>query len=486
MPIRGKVFDRTTEARDLERLLAEGQPRMVLVHGRRRVGKTYLLTNLWPQSTAFYFTAAETTPAQNRTALIESFAEWTKRPLLAADYPTWRTVFRLLLEYTTNGPFVLVIDEFQYLGDGESGLREVASELNAIWESLVDRPRHLLMVLSGSAVRTMERLNTAGAPLYGRFAQTIPIKPFDYRNAGDMSGFSSPGDRARIYGVFGGTPRYLAELKPSDGWEDNVQRLMLAPGGPVRDLVSTAIQQEQGLRDIPTYVAILRSIAGGRVGFNKLRQQFAGTADTALRLRLQRLEELGYVRETQNVGARPNAPRRYHIVDPALRFHYSLVAPRESLLARNSPAAVWDDYLASLFQALMGHVFEDVVEDAYHHLRTIGVALPMVETWGRWDGVDRQKRSTEIDIVALPPAGHAVMTGAIKWNQRPIGARVHTDHLDALSRLVASGVPWAHDAQREESPLIYAAAGGFTDEFKAVAINSRPNVILLTLEDLYR
>jgi AAA+ ATPase superfamily predicted ATPase len=74
MPIRGKVFDRTTEARDLERLLAEGQPRMVLVHGRRRVGKTYLLTNLWPQSTAFYFTAAETTPAQNRTALIESFA----------------------------------------------------------------------------------------------------------------------------------------------------------------------------------------------------------------------------------------------------------------------------------------------------------------------------------------------------------------------------------------------------------------------------
>jgi hypothetical protein len=75
-----------------------------------------------------------------------------------------------------------------------------------------------------------------------------------------MASFRSPRDRICAYGIFGGTPRYLAAIKPTRSLADNVSRLMLAPRGEVRGLVETTILQEQGLREVSKYQAIMRAI----------------------------------------------------------------------------------------------------------------------------------------------------------------------------------------------------------------------------------
>src|SRR5207244_6762044 len=113
----------------------------------------------------------------------------------------------------------------------------------------------------------------------------------------------------------------------------------------------------------------------------------------------------------------------------------------------------------------MGHVFERMVEQAYTRLRDKR-RLPMVSEWGSWEGTDRGGNSVEIDVASLLNDGR-VLTGAIKWNRRPIGAELHRDHLAALDRLANSGLKWAHTAIRSESPLLYVAAGGFTPGFEA-------------------
>jgi hypothetical protein len=300
-----------------------------------------------------------------------------------------------------------------------------------------------------------------------------------------MSGYTAHRDRARTYGVFGGIPRYLRSLDAKASWIQNVQRLMLASDGNVRDLVRTSLQQEQGLREHSKYVAILRAIGGGRVAMGKIGKHAQQTPDRGLRDKLERLEALGYVRGTRNVGAAPTAAKRYHLADPALRFYYTLIAPNESMLAMNPPAAVWRDRLAHGFETLMGHVFEDMVEAAYQRRNARGEGLPPVGEWGRWDGQDRSRSSLEIDIVAPLVKGQSVLTGAIKWNKTPVARAVHTDHLAALTRLKDAGVSWAHAATREDSPLLYVAAGGFTKEFVAAAMASRPDVRLWALKDLY-
>ena len=143
------LINREQERTRLDELLEAGSPKLVLLFGRRRVGKTYLLTSLWPRERAFYFTASDTADVQNRGALVAEFAAWSGQSLAAADYPTWRTVFRMLLDYDRAEPTVFVLDEFQYLGGDSAGIAAVASELNAAWETR--RPRRpRLFVLAGS------------------------------------------------------------------------------------------------------------------------------------------------------------------------------------------------------------------------------------------------------------------------------------------------------------------------------------------------
>lgn len=131
----------------------------------------------------------------------------------------------------------------------------------------------VLLVLSGSAVRTMEALAAGGGPLYGRFAWQHRLMPFGYWHAADMAPFADPRDRALTYGIFGGTPRYLASLDVQHSLAENVTELLLSPTGEVRQLIETALDQEEGLREVSRYRAILRAVAGGMTGRNEIAQR---------------------------------------------------------------------------------------------------------------------------------------------------------------------------------------------------------------------
>ncbi|HEU0300810.1 MAG TPA: ATP-binding protein [Longimicrobium sp.] len=477
------IIDRDSEQQRLVELLARGQPHLVLMYGRRRVGKTHLLGRVWKDTPAFYFTAAETTPAQNREALLTALAEWSGEPIHAEDYPSWRSVFRLLLDFRSPEPLVITLDEFQYLGENAAELNTVASELNAAWEAR--RPqRPLVLVLAGSAVRTLEALNQGGSPLYGRFAWQCRLRPFNYWFSGELAGFTSPRERTYAYGIFGGTPRYLSAINPARSVAENAVSLMLHPAGEVRELVRTALLQEQGLREIPKYVAILRAIGGGRTDLNEIAQAAGLEADTALRDKLERLIELDYVKAGRNLGAKSRERFRYRVADPAFRFFYDFVAPLESVLATQDPALVWERHIAPNLDTYTGVIFEGMVEEAYYRLQA-HLTLPLVREWGRWEGVDRNRAPLEIDVAAVL-MDKRVLTGAIKWSQGLVDVGVHTRHLEMLDRLSQTGVGWAHEARKPAAPLLYVAANGFTERFLQAARATRDEVYLWTLDDIFQ
>jgi uncharacterized protein len=475
-------IDRDAERAELRELLAQGRPQLALLYGRRRVGKTHLLKHIWPARTTFHFTAANTTPEQNRRQLIADAAEWSGDGLRAEDYPTWRTVFRMLMELKAPDPLVVILDEFQYFGSDAESLSNVASELNAVWEQRRP-PRALVLVLSGSSISMLESLNTGAAPLYGRFAWHEQLRPFDYWYAARMASFRSLRDRALAYGMYGGTPHYLSTLRTGQSLARNVERSILSPRGEVRLLLETAMVQEEGLREPHIYTGLLRAIGAGHTELNGIGQRTGLPVNTALREKIERLTVLGYVEAQRNFAARPKDPYRYRIADPAFMFYHEFVVPHETLLTRLAPSVFWSQHVEPRLDVYMGHAFERIAEQAY--VRAINAKhLPLAKTWGRWEGKDREGSPIEIDLVASLDDGRT-LTGGIKWNRKPLAAEVFTHHLRMLDRLAAAGMSWAHTAREPGAPILFIAAGGFSASFQTAARVSGHPVTLWALKDLY-
>lgn len=478
------VVDRTAELATLRGLLDRPGPTMALVTGRRRVGKTFLLNNTWPDEQTFYFVASEGTSTVNRRELLQAIARRFAIDLDPADYPSWRTVFRLLFELAAPHPLVIVLDEFQFLMGRKEG---VPSHLAAIFDVHRDR-RPFALVLCGSVVRTMAHLNAGDAPLYGRFTRVLTLEAFDYYDAAAMMPWASPRDCAIAYGAVGGTPRYLAALAGTRGVESAIASEVLAPSGDVRLQVETLVDQERGLRSQSEYKAILRAIGAGGTVANEIADWAGTQKGNATKVMLEKLVALGYVAGERNVDAKSNAPTRYRLADPALRFHHELVEMYRPELARYPAAEVWDAHVAAHIDGYMGRVFEGIAEQGYYrHGRRLG--LPMVDTWGRWEGTVTHQRGTgveprsyEIDIVARLTDGR-MMSGAVKWGDLGIG--VHNKHLRELHLLAEAGHAWARAALAPGAPLLYVTGGEFSPDFVRRASEEGHPVVAWTLGDLY-
>ncbi len=481
-----ELVDRERECEELRELAGRPGADLAILYGRRRIGKTYLLQQVWGEMETFYYLASDTTAEFNRRQFVEEMAEHLEGErglpggsLEPEDLGTWRAVFRELFRSRGEEPFVVVLDEFQYLLGGAD---EIRSQLVAVWDRLeVEGP--LLVVLCGSAVRTMRELDDAQAPLYGRVEWKHQLEAFDYRDAAEMVPFDTPRQLARTYGVLGGTPDYLASLEAGETFRENIARIALSPRGHVRHVVESVIEQERGLRNISQYRSILTAIARGRTELSEIADVTGMAAGTPLRRKIEKLQQLEFVEGRKNFEAARNAPYRYRLSDPALMFHYSVVDQLRNELETTDPLEIWDELVVPRLRTHMGLVFEMIVEQAYLRLRRER-DLPTVSEWSYWQGLDRNKRSIEMDIVSRL-SDKTMLTGSVKWNRSPVGTEVYMDHVRDLQRLADSGHGWAHEALEGSARMLFAAAGGFEPGFEEVAREAEQEVVQWTLENMY-
>ena len=482
-PSAPRFVNREREIAELRELAERNEPALALLYGRRRVGKTYLLDHAWQSGRTFYFLAGDTTAEANKRELLREIAPLMADPEDAdpALFPSWRNVFRLLADLATDAPFVVVLDEFQNLLKADE---DIASQLMAVWDREL-RGRPLVLVACGSEVATMEALESGAGPLYGRWRWAARLRPFSYLDAGRMVPDRPPREKALVYGILGGTPRFLATVRPGEDLAGRLVSSMLSPRGELHIQLDRIIEQEQGIRDPAEYRAVLTAIAGGET----LLQQIADATGLAerpyvVRRAVKVLEDLELVRRERDFDAHPKAAFRHRIADPAVRFWYRFVYPRRSRLETGDAGAVWDRHVAPQLDEYMGKAFEEISREALR-LRHDRWGLPGARQWGRWEGRDRNRRSIEIDLVARLDDTR-ILTGEVKWSSRPIGPAVHRDLIRNLEDLGRSGQGWANDALNPDRTAghVYVSAGGFTESFRRIARDDW-RIRLLDLTDLY-
>ena len=203
---------RERELATLEKLYANGGFQMPVIYGRRRVGKTALISEFVKDKPTVFFTAVEAdvrTNLRNLSMGIALITNPNEDPQGAPIFSSLSAAFEAVFRLARDRPIVLVIDEYPYLAATDKSV-------SSVLQSLIDANKassHLFLILCGSSLSFMkEQVLGEKSPLFGRRTAQLEIKPFDFFDALRFFPRRSPVDVANIYGMVGGTPLYLEQF----------------------------------------------------------------------------------------------------------------------------------------------------------------------------------------------------------------------------------------------------------------------------------
>jgi len=262
-----QFVNRIEELDRLQTLYESGTAELAIIYGRRQIGKSELVRqSIADRDDAVYYQAVQGTATTQLRRFVEAAA--STYPDITAVKEEWEP----LLTYLTDRDAVIVIDEFPYLIESNEGLPSVIQHL---WDTATDESQATL-VLTGSAIGMIHtHVLDGGAPLYGRVSQTpngrLELTQLPFRSIQEFVPTYDPEERVFVYGVFGGTPRYLSPLDPSQSLGENITRLLCDPNGPLHDEPETVLQME--LNEVNTYFRFWsRWPAGTAVETRSLRE----------------------------------------------------------------------------------------------------------------------------------------------------------------------------------------------------------------------
>ena len=436
------------------------EAQLLVVYGRRRVGKTALLRRFSENLPGLHYVATRLPEAQQLAEMGRSLGAALDDPLLASTgFQGWDQLFAYLARLPRR--VCLILDELPYLIEANQAL---SSLWQRAWDEQLAASR-AFVVLCGSSVAMMERETLdVRSPLYGRRTGQLKLQPLDFSDARLFFPRYRFEDQVRAFAVAGGIPYYLRLLDDSVPLRRNIRERILGFGAPLREEVEFLVRQE--LREPRVYFGILSAMASGKHKPAEILNATGLTPSTVGKY-ITVLQRLGLVRrEVPATETRPEKSKRglYRIADPFVRFWFRFVLPQRGLLetGRIDEAA-----------AVINRDLDHFTSAAYEEICRSAVARGLFDaatgsTWGR---VGRWwSRTAELDLLAAAPGDSAVLFGEVKWSRRPVGTNV-------LARLeeTAATVPIAHGARRSYTLF---SRSGFTDALLRTS-SSRPDLVLV-------
>ncbi len=457
---------REKELQQLQALYDSSRFEMPVFYGRRRTGKTTLITEFCKKKKHIYYQAIKAEPKTNLTGL--SNAVWqTLMP--GKNMPPFVSLEQLLIYITTQAMserLILVIDEYPYWAENDV-------TISSVLQSCIDHhmlQSKLFLILCGSSMSFMEhQVLGYKSPLYGRRTAQFKIQPFTFFEARPFLKAFTPEEQALLYGCTGGIPLYLQDIRPEKSVDENLISMFFTPTGRMFEEPGNLLKQE--LNNPAVYQTLLAAIAAGASRLNELAQAI-GRETSAATVYLNQLVELGIVCKETPVTEKIGKKTIYTLNDSMFRFWYAYVLPGISLIAVGLGEIFYEERVKNHLTHFMGHVFERISKD-YLFLCLGKGQLPVFFTdIGRWWGNDpRQKAQTEIDILAA--SENAAIFAECKWRNEPVPLSV----LEALK--------YRSELFPEKKPYLYLfSKSDFSEACKERA--KELSASLITFAEMYQ
>ena len=400
-----KFVDRIDEATRLKDALAREKSSLVVMYGRRRLGKSTLIKRVLSENDVYFL--ADRSEGQHQRALLAKVIAQVFPDFEKLSYPDWESMFRAV-NYRTDKRFTLCLDEFPYLV-------EQSPELPSVLQKLVDEKQlKYNLVLCGSSQNMMYGLFLdSTAPLYGRADEIMRLTPIRLPYIQEALNLNAM-NAIEEYAVWGGVPRYWELRENRISLDDAMWHNILSVNGALYEEPIKLLQDD--VKDIVKTSTIMSYIG---TGANRLSEIAARCNEPATNLSrpLKKLVDLGFLEKDVPFGIdEKNAKKSlYKIADPFMAFYYKFVVPNRSFieLGRRLPI---EQALTAHFSESVNMQWEKLCRDAVTGNLVNGVVYGKAKRW--WGSVfneDKKPEQVEFDVMAESLDKKSLLVGECKW-----------------------------------------------------------------------
>lgn len=396
---------RKEELNMLEEHYHSNKAELMILYGRRRIGKTELLNQFANDKDAILFTAVET----NKQLQLESFSNLLNsydNDNIKEIYLDWESCFNKLYKLSLNKRLVVVLDEFPYLVKKDESIPSV---LQKVWDHKL-KDSKIMLILTGSSLSFIEE-NILGSkkPLYGRTTSIYKLLPLTYKESEPFTSNFTYEDKIITYAITSGIPYYLSLFNDKLSIKENIDNLILKRDGPLHYETDTLIKEE--FKDVSSYNSIITAIAVGNSNYKNI-QSYSKVSDKALSSYLTKLKEVGIIeKETpQNCPIKEQLKESkgiYTIVDGIFKFYYMYYLPNASLFESKYRESAYDSIIAPTLHQFASKAFENICINYLYDNNSPEILPAFYNSFKRWWGnvkKENEKKETlqEIDIVGKP------------------------------------------------------------------------------------
>jgi hypothetical protein len=434
-----RFIGREAEMARLKGLLTSRSASLIVVRGRRRIGKSRLLSEFGKELRSLFFSGIPPAPKTTAQSQRNEFSYQLERAGLPGIKPDdWGNMFWHLSKYTAEGPVLIVLDEISWMGQKDPNF---LGKLKTAWDMYFSKNSQLVLVLCGSISSWIEENILSSTGFVGRISIDLILEelPLNVCNAfwHPKEKRISAYEKFKLLSVTGGVPLYLERIKPELPAEQNIRDLCFMQGGLlVREF--DEIFSDLFSRKNASHKEIVACLANGPKDLGQICKDLKKELGGGYSRHLDDLVKAGFVQRdfTWSLDSgKESKLSKYRLSDNYLRFYLKYIAPNRSKIEKGAFANAALSRFPG-WESLMGLQFENLVA---HNRKALWNLLNLSPDEIVMDGPFFQNPTArqagcQIDYL-IQTRFHNLYLCEIKFSRNPIGQKIINEMEEKRKRL---------------------------------------------------
>jgi AAA+ ATPase superfamily predicted ATPase len=436
-----KFIGREVELQTLDDLLKKKTASLVVIKGRRRIGKTRLIEEFAKGKPFLRFVGLP--PNEGITAQIQKdeFSHLLSQQTHLPEFKTddWSKLFALLGEKVRHGRQIILFDEITWMAHDDPTF---LGKLKNAWELMYQKNPKLILILCGSISSWIEKNILSSTGYFGRISKKITLKELPIQHCNQL--LESLGFKRSAYEKFlflsltGGIPWYIELLNPIFSAAENIKSLCFDSDGILVNEHKYIFHDLFGYRS-PVYEKITRFLSNKTAEYGAISEGINYASSGLLSDYLEDLIESGYISRTFSWDIKSGKEKKisfYRLTDNYLRFYYKYIQPKLNLIHKGQYQNTSITALPS-WNSIMGFQFESLVLNnrflIQKYLRLSAQDIVADDVY--FQRATKKYQGCQIDYL-IQTRTNTLFVCEIKFSQQEIKSSIIAEVKDKIDKLI--------------------------------------------------